>query len=61
MEDLKTIDTLILLDMLAKHTQDYTAMMQGDRRKEGFGKLKSTINALQFELNRRHNGEKKTA
>ena len=50
MEELGTIDTSQLIDMLAKHTADYTKMLSGGTTTEDHTQLKLTIKALQTEI-----------
>ena len=53
MEDLRTVDTSMLIDMLARHTVDYTKMLaDGDLNGE-YEKCKLAIKALQAEIDSR--------
>lgn len=51
-EDLKKLETPILIDMLAKHTEDYTKLMTEGTR-EAFEQCNANIGLIQNEINSR--------
>ena len=58
-EELKSLETQVLIDMLAKHTEDYTKLMTGGT-KEDFELCKVTIGHLQNEINSRQQSSQNT-
>ena len=53
MEDIQSLDTHVLIEMLAKHTEEYTSMLFNHDRGEAFDTCKNTISLLQTEINSR--------
>lgn len=53
MEEFKTLQTEQLLDMLARHTEDYTRMFADGASHEDFIKCERVITFLQTEINYR--------
>lgn len=50
MEELRTLDTSQLIDLLSKYTIDYTKMMSDGTTEEEYAKCNLTIKALQAEI-----------
>ena len=50
MEELRTLDTSQLIDLLSKYTTDYTKMMSDGTTEEEYAKCNLTIKALQTEI-----------
>ena len=57
MEDLKSIETNILLEMLARQNADYARLLQ-EGTKEEFEQCKDSISQIQEELNSRYSKER---
>lgn len=57
MEDFQGLDTHVLLEMLAKHTEEYTRMLYNHDKGEAFDSCKKTIFLLQTEINSRSSTE----
>jgi hypothetical protein len=53
MPDLKTLDNVALLDLLAVHTAQYTAMLNNNQRGDKFTACETLIADLQLEINSR--------
>jgi hypothetical protein len=53
MPNLNTLDTPILLDLLAVHTAEYTDMLNNNQRGEKFASCEAMIASLQQEINSR--------
>lgn len=53
MEELRTLDTSQLIDMLSKYTTDYTKMLAEGTTEEEYTKRKLAIKALQAEIESR--------
>ena len=52
MDNLQTLETSVLIELLAQHTIDYTKLMQ-DGSKEDFDRCKIIMTQLQAEINSR--------
>ena len=50
MEDLRTLDTTQLFDMLSKYTSSYTKMLTHGTTEEDYARYNLTIKALQTEI-----------
>ncbi len=50
MEDLNNLDLLTLVDMLAKHTNDYMKMMKDGTSEEEYSRCKTLIQHLTAEI-----------
>ncbi|MEO6541104.1 MAG: hypothetical protein ABIN74_08950 [Ferruginibacter sp.] len=59
-EELNNLDTQVLMDMLAKHTADYTRLMTDGTKKE-FDECTNTIALLQKEIKSRQQNSKNSA
>ena len=53
MEDYQNLDTHALIELLAKHTEEYTSMLSNLDRGEAFDTCEKTIFLLQTEINSR--------
>jgi len=53
MQDLRTMDTEVLIDLLAKRTDDYIRYSEDPTRYDDFAKCYLTIKAIQEELENR--------
>jgi hypothetical protein len=56
MEELNKLDNTQLIDLLAKHTADYTKMITENMLGDDYEKCKLIIKALQTEIDARKNG-----
>ncbi|MEO7307927.1 MAG: hypothetical protein ABIR78_15095 [Ferruginibacter sp.] len=56
--ELKDLETQMLMDLLAKHTEDYTRLLTAGKREE-FEHCKQTIALLQKEINSRKKSDQK--
>jgi hypothetical protein len=56
-DEFKDLETQVLIDMLARHTEDYTKLMAGGSKEE-FEQCRQTIALLQNEINSRQQGSK---
>ena len=54
MEDLRTYETSVLIDMLSQHTANYTKMLSERNLGEEYYRCKEAIKALQTEIENRH-------
>jgi len=55
MEDLKSLETGALIDMLADHTSQFTKMLSEGATDEKFKACETTINCIQLEIFARKN------
>jgi len=53
MQDYQSLDTHALIELLAKHTEEYTSMLFNHDRGEAFDTCEKTIFLLQTEINSR--------
>jgi hypothetical protein len=61
MESLRSLEISVLVDMLAKHTKDYTAMFnEGSVNTEQFELCKVTIKTIQKEIESRRLSDSNT-
>ena len=57
MQELRTLDSTQLIDLLAQYTSDYTKMISGNMMGDDYEKCKLTIKAIQTEIDiRKTNG-----
>ena len=57
MQELRTLDHIQLIDLLAQYTSDYTKMISENRMGDDYEKCKLTIKAIQTEIDvRKTNG-----
>jgi len=55
MQELHTLDSSQLMDLLAKYTSDYTKMMSENMMDDKYENCKLTIKAIQAEIDARKN------
>lgn len=60
MQELQTLETSLLVDMLASHTADYSKMLTEGASDEEFAKCNLTIRAIQVEIDSRKQTEANT-
>ena len=53
MQELRSLETSQLIDLLAKYTADYTKMFSEGSTEEEYARLNLTIKALQAEIEKR--------
>lgn len=58
MQELQKLDNSQLMDLLAKHTSDYTQMMSGGTTEEEYHKSSLIIKAIQSEIDSRKINDK---
>jgi len=62
MENLKNLDTNALIELLAKHTREYTQMLADHEKGENFIRCRDIIDNIQKEISSRvHNKENLSA
>ena len=60
MQELRTLETSQLMDLLAKYTVDYTKMLTDGSSQDDYLKCKEAIKAIQSEIEIRQKGGKIT-
>ena len=53
MQELRSLETSQLMDLLAKHTADYTKIFSEGSTEEQYARLNLTIKAIQAEIEKR--------